>query len=546
MGGAVGTAARSGSAARTGAGAGGAAGSSGPASGGAGGTPTVVGSILFSPPSQTFQGDLEVAMSTSVGAFDIRYTTDGQAPSAGSTLYDGTPLRLTATTQVRAAAFAKGAPVGLAGTGLYLARSFDVPVDLPIVVVDAYGHGPLSNDDRSFVDAAWMTFESAGGSASLSAPPTLATRAAFHIHGQSSSTFPKTPYRVELRGPTNLDEDHVVLGMPAESDWVLNGPYPDKALIRNAFVYSLGRDLGMSAPRFAFAELFLNVSPRPLSSDDYQGVYLVIETIKSSKDRLNLKKLKPADVTLPALSGGYIFKFDQGVAGSPRLTCTGAAQTCWTDLQLVDPQVPQPEQQAYITEYVQALHDTLNGASYADPTAGYAAYIDPATFVDQIIIDELTRNPDAYVRSQYFYKDRDAKIAAGPLWDYDLSFDVGGLFDNLNVQGWQYEQSALQPNAANRWFPHLMTDPAFAAQVATRWQGLRGGVLSDAQVDARIDRLTAPLANAAARNFTRWPILTEPVVGDFESPTEPTWQGQVEDMRNWIKSRMAWLDRQWH
>jgi hypothetical protein len=541
----AGTAATIGTAATNGAGAGGAAGTTGAAGGGAGGGPALIGSIAFSPPSQTFHGELQVAMSAPFGTFEIRYTTDGQAPNAASTVYDGTPVLLTATTQIRAEAFAHGAPVGLAGTGLYVARSFDMPVDLPIVVIDAYGHGPLSNDDRSFVDAAFMTFDSSGGSTSLSSPPSLATRAGFHIRGQSSAMFAKPPYRVELRGPTDLDEDHVVLGMPAESDWVLHAPYPDKALIRNAFVYSLGRDMGMQAPRFAFAEVYLNVSPRPLAADDYAGVYLLVETIKNQKNRLDLEQLEPDDLALPALSGGYIFKFELYAAGQPALTCTGAGETCWKDLELADPERPQPAQQTYITEYIQSFHDTLNGATYTDPATGYAAYINPATFVDQIIINELTRSLDAYVRSQYFHKDRGGKLSAGPLWDYDLTFEVGWLFNNGNVEGWQHEQSAKRESVNNTWFQRLLTDPAFAAQVASRWKALRQGLLSDAQIDARIDTLTAPLAHAAARNFARWPILTEPIVGQFDSPIKSTWQGQVEHMRDWIKSRIAWLDTQW-
>ncbi len=541
-----GTAATSGTGDSTGTGdsSGGAAGTTGSATGGAGGAPTLIGSIAFSPPSQTFQGELRITMSPSFGTFEIRYTIDGQAPTAASTLYDGTPVRVTATTQLRAAAFAHGAHAGLAGTGLYVARSFDMPVDLPIVVIDAYGHGPLNND-HSFVDAAFMTFDSPGTTASLSSLPSLATRAGVHIRGQSSSSWAKAPYRVELRGPTDLDDDQIVLGMPADSDWVLHSPYPDKALIRNAFAYSLGRDMGMPVPRFAFAELYLNVSPRALAADDYVGVYLLVETVKNQKRRLDLKQLDPTDLALPALSGGYIFKFELYAAGQPALTCTGARETCWTDMELVDPERPQPAQQTYITEYIQSFHDTLNSAAYTHPAIGYAAYINPATFVDQIVINELTRNIDAYVRSQYFHKDRGGKISAGPLWDFDLSCDVGGLFDNRNLEGWQYEQSAVRDSVNNRWFQRLLTDPTFAAQVITRWKQLRQGLLSDAQVDARIDMLIAPLANAAARNFTRWPILTDSRVEQFDSPTQETWQQQVEHMRDWIKSRMAWIDTQW-
>jgi hypothetical protein len=433
----------------------------------------------------------------------------------------------------------------LSGAGVYVARSFDTTGDLPIVLIDAYGHGGLSQTDRSFVDAAFMTFNLSGGSASLSSPPTVATRAGFHIRGQSSATFPKTPYRIELRGPNDLDQDFPLLGMPAESDWALHGPYPDKTLIRNAFVYSLGRDMGMPAPRFAFAEFYLNVAARPLAASDYLGVYLLVETIKNQKDRMNLKQLKPEDVALPALSGGYIIKFELLAAEPPTLTCAGTTTTCWKDLEVLDPEPLQPAQQTYVTQYVQMFHDALNGASYTNPTSGYAAFINPATFVDQVVIHELTRNMDAYVRSQYFYKDRDGKLSAGPLWDYDLTMDVGGFFKNRDIQGWQHQQSATRNGVNNTWFQRLLTDPAFAAQVATRWRALRQGLLSDVQVDARINMLTAGLANAATRNFERWKILTTTNVGPFITSTQPTWQAQVEGMRTWVKARMAWLDTQW-
>jgi hypothetical protein len=547
-GGTVGTAGAAGTAATGGAGGsigpGGNVGVAGSAAAGTGGS-AAMPDIVFSPPSRTFEGELQVTMSTPSGSFEIRYTTDGQAPTATSTLYQGEALRLTATTQVRAEAFVAGGTTGLRGTGVYIARSFDMSVDLPIVLIDAYGHGALSTTDRSFVDAAFMTFDLAGGAASLSSPPTVASRAGFHIRGNSSASFPKTPYRIELRGPTDQDQDRIVLGMPAESDWVLHGPYPDKALIRNAFVYGLGRDMGMPAPRFAFAEFYLNVAARPLASGDYLGVYLLVESLKNQKDRLNIKQLEPEDIAPPAVSGGYIFKFELLAAEPPLLTCMATTTTCWKDMELVDPEPVQPAQQTYITQYIQSFHDALNGTSYTDPTTGYAAYSNPATFVDQMIIHELSRNMDAYVRSQYFYKDRDAKISAGPLWDYDLTFDVGGFFDNRNTQGWQHQQSAVRNGVNNTWFQRMLTDPAFLAQVVARWKTLRQGMLSDAQIDARINTLTAGLTNGAARNFARWPILTTARVAQFNTPTQSTWQAQVENMRTWVKARAAWLDTQW-
>nr|MDT0660397.1 CotH kinase family protein [Micromonospora sp. DSM 115978] len=385
-----------------------------------------------------------------------------------------------------------------------------------------------------------MIFEPAGGTTRLNATPTVATRSGIHLRGNSSAMFDKTPYRLEFWDNASDDADYPVLGMPADSDWVLRGPFSDKSLIRDSFVYDLGREMGMPAPRWSFVEFYLNTDSGPVAASDYMGVYLIVETIKNSKERLDLKQLREEDTTLPRITGGYIFKFEWLAAEEPILPCAGAAATCWNYLELVDPSPPNAQQTAWITQHLQQFHDNLHSPGYADPTTGYRSYIDVGSFIDQIIINELSREMDSYIRSAYFYKDRDTKIFAGPLWDYDLTFGVGGFFNNDQVAGWQHQQTR-QP-VANDWFTILLRDPAFVNQLRARWQELRRGPLSSSALEARISALTAPLTNAAQRNFQRWPNLTTRMVGPFITPTAPTWQGQVQQMRSWLSQRAAWLD----
>lgn len=496
----------------------------------------LAGDINFSVPSGTFQGQMTVSLSTRVANAQIRYTTDGSLPGANSPVYTG-PLQLTRSTQLRAQAFVNGSPVGQPGTSLYIARSTNQAHDLPVLVLDNYGQG---KPDRKYVDTAALLFEPVNGTTSFAATPTLASRAGIKLRGQSSATFPKAPYRVEFRDNQGDDLNLPLLGMPADADWVLRGPYPDKALIRDAFVYGLGRDLGLAAPRFAFVELYHNVDSGTLGPEDYQGVYLLTETIENAKHRLDLKQLRPDDVTPPAIEGGYIWKFDWMAAEEPILQCQGSPTTCWNYLEVVDPDPLQPAQRDWLTQHLQQFNDMLQRPDFADPQTGYRAWIDVRSFIDRLIIGELTREMDSYVRSAYFHKDRGGKIKAGPLWDFDLSFGVGGFFNNSQIAGWQYEQ--MRQPMTNNWYNRLMTDPAFVNEVRARWQELRRGILSDAQLNARIAALTAPLVNAAERNFQKWPILSSPWVSFFITPTAPTWQGQVDAMRDWMLRRAAWLD----
>ncbi|GIE95275.1 CotH kinase family protein [Paractinoplanes rishiriensis] len=495
------------------------------------------GDIVFSVPSGTFQGSVAVSLSTAIAGAQIRYTTNGTAPTASSTLYSGAALSLTATTQIRAQAYVNGTATGVGGTGLYVARNFDAQHDLPLLLLDDYGKG---KPGREYVDTAAMLFDTAGGRTSLSSAPTVATRAGIHLRGQSSAMFEKAPYRLELRDHTDDDADHEMLGMPADSDWVLRGPFSDKSLIREALVYDLGREMGMVAPRYRFVELYLNVDSGPVAANDYQGVYMLVETIKNSKNRLDLKQLEEEDTTLPKITGGYIFKFEWLAAEEPTLTCTGAAATCWNFLEVADPDPLNAQQKAWLTQYLQQFHDLLHTPGFNNPTTGYRSWINVRSWVDLIILNELSREMDSYLRSTYFYKDREGPITAGPLWDYDLTFGTGGFFGNDQTSGWQHQQT--RNPQANDWFQILLTDQAFQQDLKARWQELRRGVLATTSLNARIDALSAPLTAAAQRNFQRWPNLSTRNIGPFVTNTSPTWAGQLQVMRTWMTNRATWLD----
>lgn len=509
------------------------------------------GDVHFSVPSGSFVSAVSVELSTAHQGAEIRYTTDGTAPGMASARYEGSPLQFTATTRVRAQAFVAGQPQGLPSAAIYVARGIDSSHDLPVVVLDAYAQGRASTKDRSYVDVAFLGFAPNDGVAALNQTPTVSNLAAYHSHGQSSIMFSKASYRIELRNSDGTDRDCELFGMASEADFVLIGPHADKTLIHNPFVYSLGRDMGLLAPKLTMVELFINVDAQPLTHTDYFGVYQLVEKIKVQKNRIQLTELLSTDTAEPNVSGGYIFKFEWQATEPPTIACTGAVETCWSDLELVEPAAPNAEQLAYLGNHLQAFNAALHSASPADPVSGYPAYIEVSSFVDHVIINEFTRNLDAYVRSQYFHKDRGKKIVAGPLWDFDLiagvgmraDFAFGASYPNLDIAGWQYESNA--PRMTSDWFKILIAEPAFRAQLVERWKSLRQSLLSDQSIQTRIQTLSQGLDNAATRNFQRWPILTQEMVMPMVTPVVPSWPEQLEYMRKWLTDRAAWLDTQW-
>ena len=98
------------------------------------------------------------------------------------------------------------------------------------------------------------------------------------IRGRGNTSWtnmPKKSYKIEF-----IDKQSM-LGMPKDRDWALIANYADKTLMRNYLMYHLSAELdAYYAPRCEFVEVYLN--------KEYLGVYLLTETIKIGKNRVNI------------------------------------------------------------------------------------------------------------------------------------------------------------------------------------------------------------------------------------------------------------------
>src|SRR5262245_10541531 len=82
-------------------------------------------------------------------------------------------------------------------------------------------------------------------------------RAEMNIRGNSSRAHPKKAYRLELQDEDGADLKVALLGLPAESDWILLPCYTDKTLIRDRLAHDLWRAMGHYAPRSCYVEVFI-------------------------------------------------------------------------------------------------------------------------------------------------------------------------------------------------------------------------------------------------------------------------------------------------
>ena len=71
-------------------------------------------------------------------------------------------------------------------------------------------------------------------------------------------------------------------------------------------------------------------------------------------------------------------------------------------------------------------------------TNHYSHYIDVDSFVDNHWIVEFTKQIDGYRLSNFFSKDRDAKLKMEPIWDWNLSFGNADYLDGESTSGWYH------------------------------------------------------------------------------------------------------------
>ena len=330
------------------------------------------------------------------------------------------------------------------------------------------------------------------------------------LRGNSSLSFNQKKYTLETRDDNGKDIDIALLGMPAHSKWVLLAPYNDVSMLRDPLAFALWRDMGHWGPRTTMVELVMD--------GEYCGIYIFCEAIKKGADRVNVSKLKKKDIEGRDITGGYILRIDtydeNDATFISKVPGIGdgimTSQITWSCIYPKKKKL-QPEQFAYIQNFVDSMELAIQGEDFADPEKGYAKYIDVASFVDYFIHTELSLNADGYKRSAYFYKERQnedgtgGKLHAGPVWDYNLAYGNCNFCNANNIEAWCFEGGNTNPTPA--FWQRLLQDPAFRKAVKTRYQELRKGILSTEHLYEYIDNHAKLVAQSTDRHFKEYPEL---------------------------------------
>ncbi len=367
---------------------------------------------------------------------------------------------------------------------------------------------------------------------------------AMSIRGRGNSTWvrsDKKPFKIKLDKKTDL------FGLGKNKHWVLVANALDESLLRDRITAWLGDELGFEfTPRGVPVDVVISGETY---GTKYLGSYYLSENVRVDTNRLEIDELTVDDVDESTITGGYLVQNGLQVdAWSPDRFLTSRSVLWATHTPSFDPEDSLAEeesteeqlleesfagaelgdgyvnhvQQQYIQNHIQLIEDTL----YEGGTA-YHKLMDLESAAKYWLINDFSKNADAYgTGSTYIYKKRDVdgvvgKLYWGPLWDFDFAWNNRPYTD-----GFSCEHVWLYPMFCDRG------EGGFVEEVRKQWPAVRAAVVKLIEDGGVIDKYCEETKASAARDR-----VINPDSADSESYT-----AAVENLKTWIKDRLAWVD----
>ena len=522
---------------------------------------------------------------------EIRYTLNTAEPTETSPLYTA-PLVITAGTALKARVFAPGFLPSKTGNRafIWLGSGADTSAttllnvatnynssgqpfssNLPVIVLDSYLRNidlltsPAGLRPFRFSQIAIYDVKPGTNRASFANAPDQVLRGAAHVRGESSSGLAERPYALEFwKEDEDDDRNEPLLGLPSNSDWILQSVWIDKSMMRNYLMQQtmLAANGPGAGVRCRFVEVFFNQGNTTLDYADYRGVYLLMEKPNRGRERVDIAKLNDSMSDPALLDGGYILKNDKQpykyrINAASVATVPGSSRS----YDIADPEPPTTAQAAALVGWLNRMTAALGSPDYANPANPnyYGNWLDERSFIDRTLWLELCKETDAYVFSYYFSKDRGGPLKAFPLWDTDRSLGNSNYANSNAPFGMKW----WNVGSNYTYYSRIDDDPEFVDRYWNRWTALRRSVFSREALFERIEAVYALLTDGsradivsttsaatmsiqvpAARHYRRYPILGTNSFSEGQGgqAQRTTWRMEVDALKSWIDQRLDWMD----
>ena len=309
---------------------------------------------------------------------------------------------------------------------------------LPVIHIDTQGHKPITSK-TVYIPGTYFVVDNNNPEMNLGSedsPLPLEIRG----RGHSSWKGVKKPYKLKLGEKASL------LGMNKHKHWALLRFYePTVAGLQ------LGNIMGMD----------WTASTRPVEvilNGDYQGLYLLTETNRIGKQRLNIYEQPNWNEDASTIPYGWLVEIDNYIETNQ---ISVLENNKWTlRVTYHSPDSLSATQRTWLTNEFKEINAAIYDAD--KPNSTWEQKIDIDAMARFFIIQEVLDNSDGFHGSFYLHKDRgdDARWVAGPLWD--LSCNQRAKTDYTFLMKTTY---TFVPH----WIGELIQDEDFCRAVRREW-----------------------------------------------------------------------------
>jgi spore coat protein CotH len=327
------------------------------------------------------------------------------------------------------------------------------------------------------------------------------------IRGRGNSTwgYPKKPYRIRFNSKTSL------FGLTAARNWVLLAHWKDWTLLSDTVAFELGHRLG----GLSFVNNAVHVDV--VLNGTYNGNYVLTEQVQVNPGRVDIDP-----------NAGYLVEFDTYEDDNYNFyTGTSYLRTWVKSPDLGGGWSPGYQ---FVVDSVNNFDRLLNGGGF--PDNGYRDLVNMASFVDYLMVYEVTRNYElGHPKSSYMHKDRgpNEKINMGPIWDFDWAY---GLHENQTILLEWGQGGFVRDHKFGRFFG----DPQFLSMYKARWIEKYNAIQS---MPGYIDTMYNQLKVSASLDAARWHSNPSQNTGNFYYVS---YAREVGILKTWWQNRVAWLD----
>lgn len=247
------------------------------------------------------------------------------------------------------------------------------------------------------------------------------------------------------------------------------------------------------------------------------------------------------------ITGGYILEADNAMRYSGE--ASGFILESGAYMVAKSPAYLSEAQYQYISSYVQECENVMRESVGLDDYQALSAYIDISSFVGKYLVEEVSKNIDCSSTSQYFYKDQDGLLHAGPVWDYDWAYGVERIqeeIDYMDPTGF----SARDIPGSLIWWQLLYYNNAFYQDVVSLYESVLYPWLNEL-VETGLTQWAQELSASAVMDYLRWGRVS--VGGEASASSTATlmeaagqaYMDQVEQVRSFLSARKEFLYSEW-